>query len=47
MNQLDRSVSEVTLPRMTIGGVWAGQNADPARPSLLVDRVKYGINNWS
>jgi PAS domain-containing protein len=40
VNQLDRSVTEVTLPRLTLGGVWAGQNAEPSRPSLLVDRVK-------
>lgn len=40
VNQLDRSVTEVTLPRLLLGGVWTGQNADPARPSPLVDRVR-------
>jgi PAS domain-containing protein len=40
VNQLDRSVTEVTLPRLTLGGVWLGQNADPGRPTPFVDRVK-------
>jgi methyl-accepting chemotaxis protein len=39
-NQLDGSVSEVSLPRLLLGDAWAGQNSDPATPSLLVDRVK-------
>ncbi|ABS27243.1 putative PAS/PAC sensor protein [Anaeromyxobacter sp. Fw109-5] len=40
VNQLDRSAAEVVLPKLLLGGEWAGQNADPARPSLLVDRVR-------
>ena len=33
VNQLDRSVTEVVLPKLLLGGAWTGQNADPARPS--------------
>ena len=40
VNQLDRSVTEIVLPRLTLGGAWIGQNADPSKPSPLVDRVK-------
>jgi HAMP domain-containing protein len=40
VNQLDRSVHDVVLPKLLVGGAWAGQNADPGRPSLLVDRVR-------
>ncbi len=40
VNQLDRSVEEAVLPKLLLGGVWAGQNAEPAHPSLLVDRVR-------
>lgn len=40
VNQLDRSVHEVVLPKLLVGGRWAGQNADPGQPSLLVDRVR-------
>jgi PAS domain-containing protein len=40
VNQLDRTEAEVVLPRLLLGGRWIGQNADPARPSLLVDRVR-------
>lgn len=40
VNQLDRSVAEVALPRLELGGAWIGQNADPGRPSPLVDRVR-------
>jgi PAS domain-containing protein len=39
-NQLDGTVAEVRLPKMLVGGRWAGQNTDPARPTLLVDRVR-------
>lgn len=40
VNQLDQGVTEVDLPRLLLGGTWTGQNADPSRPSLLVDRVR-------
>ncbi|WP_242343350.1 Cache 3/Cache 2 fusion domain-containing protein [Anaeromyxobacter terrae] len=40
VNQLDRSAGEAVLPKLLLGGAWAGQNAEPARPSLLVDRVR-------
>jgi HAMP domain-containing protein len=40
VNQLDRSVTKLVLPRLTLGDAWIGQNADPAKPSPLVDRVK-------
>jgi methyl-accepting chemotaxis protein len=39
-NQLDGTVRDVVLPKLLVGGTWAGQNADPAKPSLLVDRVR-------
>jgi len=40
VNQLDATTTEIRLPKMLLGGAWAGQNADPARPTLLVDRVR-------
>lgn len=40
VNQLDKSVGEVVLPKLLVGGRWDGQNADRGRPSLLVDRVR-------
>jgi PAS domain-containing protein len=40
LNQLDGTSAEVRLPKMLLGGRWAGQNADPAKPTLLVDRVR-------
>jgi PAS domain-containing protein len=40
VNQLDRSESEVILPKLLLGGRWTEQNADPSAPSLLVDRVR-------
>jgi HAMP domain-containing protein len=40
LNQLDGTTEEVALPRLLLGGRWIGQNADPATPSLLVDRVR-------
>jgi HAMP domain-containing protein len=40
VNQLDGSTAEVALPRLLLGGEWVGQNADPARSSALVDRVR-------
>jgi signal transduction histidine kinase len=40
VNQLDRSVSDVRLPRVLLGGRPLEQNADLSRPTPLVDRVK-------
>jgi methyl-accepting chemotaxis protein len=40
VNQLDGTAREVRLPKLLVGDAWAGQNADPNRPTLLVDRVK-------
>ena len=40
VNQLDRGVTEVVLPKLLLGGAWTGQNADAGRPSVLVDRVR-------
>jgi methyl-accepting chemotaxis protein len=40
VNQLDGTAADVRLPKMLLGGKWPGQNADPARPTLLVDRVR-------
>jgi signal transduction histidine kinase len=39
-NQLDGTIQEVLLPKVLVGGAWIGQNADPSRPSPLVDRVR-------
>jgi PAS domain-containing protein len=39
-NQLDGTVAEVALPKVLVGGVWIGQNADPSRRTPLVDRVR-------
>jgi PAS domain-containing protein len=39
-NQLDGTIQEVVLPKVLVGGAWIGQNADPSRPSPLVDRVR-------
>jgi PAS domain-containing protein len=40
VNQLDRSTADVALPKLLLGGRWIGQNGDPTRPTLLVDRVR-------
>ncbi|BDG07356.1 Cache 3/Cache 2 fusion domain-containing protein [Anaeromyxobacter paludicola] len=40
VNQSDKSTVEVTLPKLSLGGAWLGQNRDPARPTLLVDEVQ-------
>ncbi|MBK9517168.1 MAG: Cache 3/Cache 2 fusion domain-containing protein [Anaeromyxobacter sp.] len=39
VNQFDRSIREVSLPRVQLGAQWLGQNADPAVPTLVVDEV--------
>ncbi|MBU1080251.1 MAG: Cache 3/Cache 2 fusion domain-containing protein, partial [Spirochaetes bacterium] len=31
--------SDITLPRMTVGGAWLGRNLDPGSPSPVVDEV--------
>jgi len=39
INQFTRAGGSVRLPKMTLGKTWLGQNADPKRPSPLVDEV--------
>ncbi|MGY1785740.1 methyl-accepting chemotaxis protein [Geodermatophilus sp. SYSU D00698] len=39
-NQLSGEVTPVDLPRVTVGGAWLGQNADPAVPTAVVDQVE-------
>jgi methyl-accepting chemotaxis protein len=39
VNQFDKGVREVTLPKMLVGKTWLAQNADPAIPTPLVDEV--------
>jgi len=38
-NQLTQEVTAVSLPRMSLGGVWLGQNTDAASPTPVVDDV--------
>jgi PAS domain S-box-containing protein len=40
VNQYTKDATEVSLPKMTIGEHWLGQNADPSIASPLVDEVK-------
>ena len=40
VNQIDRSVLKVELPKMLIGDVWLGQNFDLGKVSPIVDHVK-------
>jgi PAS domain-containing protein len=40
VNQLDGTAIDVPLPKLLVGGAWLGQNADPSRPTVLVDRVR-------
>ena len=40
VNQIDRSVLKVALPKMMIGNVWLGQNFDLGKVSPIVDHVK-------
>ncbi|QJW98011.1 Cache 3/Cache 2 fusion domain-containing protein [Frigoriglobus tundricola] len=39
VNQFTKAGAPVRLPRMALGATWLGQNADPGRPSPLVDEV--------
>ncbi|MFI5910276.1 methyl-accepting chemotaxis protein [Dactylosporangium sp. NPDC051541] len=39
-NQLTQAVSTVTLPRVTVGGVWLGQNRDLNTPTPVVDEIR-------
>jgi PAS domain S-box-containing protein len=39
VNQFDGTTQEVHLPRMLVGGVWLGQNSNPAAPTAVVDDV--------
>ena len=39
-NQLSGTVTPIDLPRVTVGGAWLGQNADPAVPTAVVDQIK-------
>ncbi len=39
VNQLDKSIREVSLPKVLVGAQWLGQNADPAAPTPVVDEV--------
>src|SRR4030042_2244791 len=39
-SQVDGAEKEVQLPRALVGGAWLGQNADPARPTAVVDEVQ-------
>ncbi|MEE9912124.1 MAG: methyl-accepting chemotaxis protein [Deltaproteobacteria bacterium] len=40
VNQLTKQTQKVELPRLTAGGVWLGQNHNPATPTPIVDEVK-------
>ncbi len=39
-NQLTQAVSAVTLPRVTVGGVWLGQNREVGVPTPVVDDIR-------
>jgi len=38
-NQTSKEESSLTLPKLIIGGLWLGQNADPAASTPLVDEL--------
>ncbi len=40
VNQLTKSVTTVSLPKLVVGEEWLGQNLDPQTASLVVDKVK-------
>ncbi len=44
MHQVSGSAAPTRLPRMLLGGQWMGQNVDPARPALLVDKLHALVN---
>jgi methyl-accepting chemotaxis protein len=39
-NQLTQAVSTVALPRVTVGGVWLGQNREVGVPTPVVDDIR-------
>ena len=39
-NQLTQAVTTVTLPRVTVGGVWLGQNREVGVPTPVVDDIR-------
>ena len=39
VNQITKDKTTVTLPKMTLGGEWFGQNSDPNVPTPLVDTL--------
>ncbi|MEF2230707.1 MAG: Cache 3/Cache 2 fusion domain-containing protein [Pseudodesulfovibrio sp.] len=39
VNQITKDKSAVSLPKMTLGGEWFGQNSDPNVPTPLVDTI--------
>ncbi len=40
VNQFTKDVTKTVLPKMMVGEAWLGQNADIAKPSPVVDKVK-------
>jgi methyl-accepting chemotaxis protein WspA len=40
VNQVTKEAQKVELPKLTTGGVWLGQNRNPATPTPIVDEVK-------
>lgn len=40
VNQITKQTQRVVLPKLTTGGVWLGQNRNPAKPTPIVDEVK-------
>jgi methyl-accepting chemotaxis protein len=40
VNQITKQTQKVVLPKLTTGGVWLGQNRNPATPTPIVDEVK-------
>ena len=41
VNQFNKEVLQVSLPKMSLHGVWLGQNRDPAVESPVVDQVTH------
>ena len=39
VNQVSKAKSTISLPKMALGGQWFGQNADPNKPTPLVDNI--------
>jgi methyl-accepting chemotaxis protein len=40
INQVTKSRSNVSLPKMALGTEWLGQNAEPGQPTPIVDKLK-------